>query len=277
MLLIDAIFIGLLEASPLILAAMGFTLIYYLNGFMNIAYAESITFGLSNAEALVGKNIAVRLLEWSGNENNDFFANESEYQQIAQNNYVVQGDEGSNLITVPVSFDSDPIQLQDNRYYIALIRYLEPPNSEPMFLQASDAYDFNPTFFAYEALESPRYFGMLRTNFNSDDISFAGFGLNVVPVVRLNIFDPTIGVEAPAEQTANPWRLYPNPATDRVYLTTVLPHFNVPYQLYAPDGKMLRSGSISRLPHEVSLRGLAAGSYQLRVGDYWLSVRKVGE
>jgi len=45
MLLLDAIFIGLLEASPLILAAMGFTLIYYLNGFMNIAFAESITFG----------------------------------------------------------------------------------------------------------------------------------------------------------------------------------------------------------------------------------------
>ncbi len=45
MLILDAIFIGLLEASPLILAAMGFTLIFYLNGFMNIAYAESITFG----------------------------------------------------------------------------------------------------------------------------------------------------------------------------------------------------------------------------------------
>jgi branched-subunit amino acid ABC-type transport system permease component len=44
-LLIDSVFIGLLEASPLILAAMGFTLIYYLNGFMNIAYAETITFG----------------------------------------------------------------------------------------------------------------------------------------------------------------------------------------------------------------------------------------
>jgi branched-subunit amino acid ABC-type transport system permease component len=29
----------------LILAAMGFTLIYYMNGFMNIAYAETITMG----------------------------------------------------------------------------------------------------------------------------------------------------------------------------------------------------------------------------------------
>jgi len=45
MLIVDAIFIGLLEASPLILAAMGFTLIFYLNGFMNIAFAETITFG----------------------------------------------------------------------------------------------------------------------------------------------------------------------------------------------------------------------------------------
>lgn len=41
----DSIFIGLLQASPLILAAMGFTLIFYLNGFINFAYGESITFG----------------------------------------------------------------------------------------------------------------------------------------------------------------------------------------------------------------------------------------
>ena len=41
----DSIFIGLLQASPMILAAMGFTLIYYLNGFINFAYGESMTFG----------------------------------------------------------------------------------------------------------------------------------------------------------------------------------------------------------------------------------------
>ena len=41
----DSFFIGILEASPLILAAMGFTLIYYLNGFINFAYGETITIG----------------------------------------------------------------------------------------------------------------------------------------------------------------------------------------------------------------------------------------
>lgn len=42
---VDSLFIGILQASPLILAAIGFTLIYYLNGFINFAYGEGITFG----------------------------------------------------------------------------------------------------------------------------------------------------------------------------------------------------------------------------------------
>jgi branched-subunit amino acid ABC-type transport system permease component len=37
--------LGLLEAAPLVLAAVGFTLIYKLNGFTNVAYAENITMG----------------------------------------------------------------------------------------------------------------------------------------------------------------------------------------------------------------------------------------
>jgi len=41
----DAIVLGVIEAAPLILAAAGFTLIFYLNGFINVAYAENITLG----------------------------------------------------------------------------------------------------------------------------------------------------------------------------------------------------------------------------------------
>lgn len=43
--MIDAIVIGLIESAPIILAAVGFTLIYYLSGFINIAYAETLTVG----------------------------------------------------------------------------------------------------------------------------------------------------------------------------------------------------------------------------------------
>jgi branched-subunit amino acid ABC-type transport system permease component len=44
-LLQSALLLGLIEAAPLILAAMGFTLIYYLSGFINVAYSETVTFG----------------------------------------------------------------------------------------------------------------------------------------------------------------------------------------------------------------------------------------
>jgi len=37
--------IGLLESAPLMLAAVGFTLIFCLNGFINIAFAENLTVG----------------------------------------------------------------------------------------------------------------------------------------------------------------------------------------------------------------------------------------
>ena len=41
----NTLVLGLIEAAPLVLAAVGFTLIYYLNGFINVAYAENITLG----------------------------------------------------------------------------------------------------------------------------------------------------------------------------------------------------------------------------------------
>jgi branched-subunit amino acid ABC-type transport system permease component len=47
--MIDAVVIGLIESAPLVLAAVGFTLIYYLNGFINVAYAETITVGAYTA------------------------------------------------------------------------------------------------------------------------------------------------------------------------------------------------------------------------------------
>ena len=47
--LVDAIVIGLFEAAPLILAAVGFTLIFYLNRFINVAYGENLTLGAYTA------------------------------------------------------------------------------------------------------------------------------------------------------------------------------------------------------------------------------------
>lgn len=57
--------LGLLEAAPLVLAAIGFTLIYRLNGFTNVAYAENITLGAYFAvifNSLMGWNFYVSII-----------------------------------------------------------------------------------------------------------------------------------------------------------------------------------------------------------------------
>jgi len=41
----DSLILGIIEAAPLVLAAVGFTLIFYLNGFINVAYSETVTIG----------------------------------------------------------------------------------------------------------------------------------------------------------------------------------------------------------------------------------------
>lgn len=53
---VDSLILGLFGAAPLVLAALGFTLIYYLNGFINVAYAENLTLG---AYFAVGLNVSM--------------------------------------------------------------------------------------------------------------------------------------------------------------------------------------------------------------------------
>lgn len=43
--LLDAIIFGSFQAAPLVLAAIGFTMIFYLSRFINVAYGENITIG----------------------------------------------------------------------------------------------------------------------------------------------------------------------------------------------------------------------------------------
>ncbi len=57
--------IGLLESAPLMLAAVGFTLIFCLNGFINIAYAENLTIGAYLAvtfNAMLGWNYYLSII-----------------------------------------------------------------------------------------------------------------------------------------------------------------------------------------------------------------------
>ncbi len=63
--LTSSLVIGLLEAAPLVLAAIGFTLIFRLNGFINVAYSENITLGAYFAivfNSMLGLNFYASIL-----------------------------------------------------------------------------------------------------------------------------------------------------------------------------------------------------------------------
>lgn len=65
MFLKSTLVIGILESAPLMLAAVGFTLIFCLNGFMNIAYAENMTLGAFLAvtfNAVLGWNFYLSII-----------------------------------------------------------------------------------------------------------------------------------------------------------------------------------------------------------------------
>ena len=61
----NVLVLGLIEAAPLVLAAAGFTLIYYLNGFINVAYGEYVTFGAYIAvlmNSIIGLNFYLTII-----------------------------------------------------------------------------------------------------------------------------------------------------------------------------------------------------------------------
>ncbi|CAN5701340.1 branched-chain amino acid ABC transporter permease [soil metagenome] len=63
--MLDSLVLGLFQAGPLVLAAIGFTLIYYLNGFINVAYGETVTLGAYAAvtfNAILGFNLYVSIV-----------------------------------------------------------------------------------------------------------------------------------------------------------------------------------------------------------------------
>lgn len=223
----------------------------------------SISFALRNAEEMSGQTLALRTLEWRGDLNGDLFANPDEYEQIAVNEYFILGDEDDQLITVSANFEEDTVRLKDDRYYIVLVEY-QSGTGPQFFMAASEQYDYNATFFHYLDLGAPRYAAMLQTDFSGNNISVAGFGLDVVPVVRFHLRDQAVGTNDPMS-AAGPWQIGPNPAVDRVRVWQ--PDFvgKVEWMLINPEGKSIRTGVFRGNETEFSLSALPTGLYTIRL------------
>jgi hypothetical protein len=209
------------ELGPTLDIAPGTTLRYAFGNCFYVPhgqgwYARHLSFGVANPLRLAnaGASVEVALYRWQGDLNGDGKANPQEYAKIGVNVYAFQGFEGTNLITVPVSFEEIGIPLEDDAYYLAVVSYDGP--SEPCYMLACDTIDYQATLFAHEQIGRPQYASVLDENLTGH-FSLLGFGYNIVPVVRLHIgLSPVLSVLPPALSRQAALKLSPNPASSQV-------------------------------------------------------------
>ena len=147
--------------------------------------------GISNAQELSETNaeISTFFYKWEDANNNNL-AEPDEYEFVESNrgfnSYPFSNMEDDNgLITLPVHFEGDGIPLEDSTYYLVAVQYISSNDLLCEFM-ASEQFNYQATAFLSDSLQKNRYSSILDLN-NTGTFDFIGFGLDVVPVVRLHI------------------------------------------------------------------------------------------
>ncbi|NUO02883.1 MAG: hypothetical protein HUU01_19925, partial [Saprospiraceae bacterium] len=209
--------------------------VFYVPNGSNL-YARYISFGIANAHQLSGKTVNTYLYRWYGNDNGDFLANPDEYGggPVGANAYTFTGSEGNDLITVPVDFESNGIALESDAYYIAAVQY-ETNGQVPLNVLASNALDYHAAYLYSDSLMRPQYAGIVDVG-NTGQLDWTGFGLDVVPVVRLSIGALTTTADRILPKGSA--KIFPNPVSDLATLQLRLPQLSdlVLLQLYDSKG-----------------------------------------
>lgn len=229
-------------------------------------FARHISFGVTNADELEGRFATILLLEWPDDTNEDFTANQDEYDIVGFNSYEFTGAEGDALITLLANEDG-PVELNEGSYYIAAIQY-STEDDQAMFLQGSEDFDYQAMTFYTDSLDRIRYSAALDVS-NEGDLGMTGFGQDIVPVVRLSIgSDIVIGTNE-VVLPENAVKAFPNPADTYV---------NVDFDLEEPTegqlyvfnakGQIVMSQALNNVMNDritLNTANLPSGTYLIRV------------
>jgi len=182
-------------------------------------YGRYVSFSVTNADELAGKEANILTYRWQGDDNGDFAASTDEYGggPIAFNTYTFSGTEELNLITVPMSEDEIGIPLEDDAYYFTVIQY-NAEGDETMGMLASEEFNYEPMLLQSLSTDRPQYASVLDVG-NTGEYSLIGFGLDVVPVVDISISaNPDLVTTQLRLSKENQITAYPNPSDEFVTL-----------------------------------------------------------
>lgn len=245
-------------------------------------YACQVSFGIANTAQLssFGEEAFVFLYEWDGDLNGDGMANPEEYRSKAVNSHTFSSTDGTDLITIPISFQGDGVELQDDTYYILVVQY--DSSVLDCYMQASDTIDYQATWFVNDSLGRQQYASILDVG-NTGTFSTIGFGYNIVPVVRMHIGtgQDCILMAANELKGATPLFLAPNPARDwvKLYLDDSRIYTNAALTITDLSGRVALTQAPGRLQQgalQVDVSRLPAGMYGVRlVADGVVGVGKL--
>ena len=132
----------------------------------------------------------------------------------------------------------------------------------------STEHDYHATYFYTDSMMQPRYAAVIDVG-NTGSLDWTGFGLDIVPVVRLSV--------GPLTATANrilpdgAAKIFPNPVADEATLLLDLAQTSdqVFLQLYDAKGASLWQRQLRKVQQErIPLR-----FGRLDPGVYWLRIR----
>lgn len=233
--------------------------------------ARNISFGVANANEVVGRSVTTYLYEWA-DSNNDGVAQATEYgDALAINTYQFSGTESANeLITIPFDFEGNDIPLKDNTFYLAIVQYINSSDNQDLEILISSAVNYGATSFAYTlAGLVPRYAVVLNVGPDpSPDLGTAGFGQDNIPMIRMSIAQT---VDAPQILSPeNKILVYPNPTAGTIHLQLELEQLSEQVEISIIDamGRILQRQQHRRFLQgrfDYDLSELPPGFYFFRV------------
>jgi hypothetical protein len=232
-------------------------------------YAQFVT----ESPDIVGESVLFSLYEWEdGNEDGD--ADPDERSLLGFTAYTITGDETiDDIITLEIAdIAGNPIALEDETYYLAMIEYQTDVEGETMALAFGDSPDFGAMTFRSQELGDPRFGSMLgvAASLETEPYSSLGFGTDVVPFVRISIGEQVSANVEEVLDPANDVLVFPNPTADVVNVTMdfVNTMENVWINLFDANGKLLQTQefqNVDRQQTSFEVSNLASGMYMIHI------------
>ncbi len=246
------------------------------NSFGQPLYARYMSFGVTNAADLAGKTVQTALYKWDGDTDEDLVIDPEEYSglPVATNSYTFTGEEGNDLITIPVS-SGGFIPLDAGHHYVALVRY-ESEGGQKMLFQVSDEADLRYSLGMTLGMPQPWYHSavdygntgeivLLNQDYFADPIFF-----HPIPVIRLSVGTEILSKESNAALPTQALQLFPNPARETFKLNIDLeqPAAWAQVRLMNSNGQTIISRNLGSIQKELisfDVAALPAGLYSVEI------------